>query len=680
MSNLPGSFTPQLTDTWKRLFGAPLYVWTSTPPAGLPVMLPAALATLKENPAQISLGGKKWLVACSTRARVPFYLASPAPSGDDEPPSDRLQLLALLLALLDHLAVEQQASQKLTGELRSTANRLNFVFEMAQVVAQSSDLTAVLNQLVKGLYQVVSAEDVCLILQEGPSTRLVSASGRSLPEYEQLIAFADHARKTLLLPEEQELPAALALANPELRSLALAPLSPEDGFRGLLGLINPPQRSLSIVDQQLLVSVSDQISLLITTMIARKEQESSRRLDHELGIAAQIQANLLPTTLPQVAGLEFAASLKPAYHVGGDFYAVHLIQDGVAVIIGDVAGKGIPAALITALMHATLKSEIQHSQQAAPLLVSMNRLLYDELNRSNTLVTAFLALLQTGPLRLSYASAGHTSALLWRAQEGEIRELERTGLPLGIERQINLAEKQVLLDPGDVLLAYSDGITEAENQSGQIFGVQALIDILFGVHPLPASKQLKALLDGLDVHRGEVPLRDDVALFFARVNPEFEYPAEAIPFVYAAERRNIRAIATLARQQAARLDFPSAEFRVNFLNELELAVSEIATNIVIHAYKDVAYPARIQGRITSQKDSIWIDSIDSGAPFDPHNNPVVHQKLEPDGPTTGGYGLKLARGLLNVCAYARLPGGRNHWHLEKTVPGPGDQQQSREEG
>lgn len=670
MRPLPDNITPRVTETWQRLIGAPLYIWSATPPAPLPAALQAAIANLRENPAEIALQGKHWLVARSTRARAPFYLAGPAPS-EGRAAADGLQLLELLLALLDNLAVAQQASQKLTGELRSTANRLDFVFEMAQVVAQSSDLTAVLNQLVKGLYQVVSAEDVCLILQQGPSYRLVSASGRSLPEFEQLIALADPAHKTLLLPQEQALPAALAQANPELHSLALAPLSPEDGFRGLLGLINPLKSSISAVDQQLLVSVSDQISLLISTMIARREQEAGRRLDHELGIAAQIQANLLPNTLPALAGMEFAASLKPAYHVGGDFYAVHPITDGVAVIIGDVAGKGIPAALVTALMHATLKSEIQHRQHPAELLAAMNRLLYDELNRSNTLVTAFLALLQTGPLRLSYVSAGHTSALLWRAGEQMIQELERTGMPLGIERQINLKQVEMGLQPGDVLLAYSDGITEAENERGQIFGVQALFDILYGVHPLTVNKQLKALLNGLDVHRGETPLRDDVAIFLARVDPEFHYPAEAIPFIFAAERRNIRAVAALSRQQAARLAFRSEESRDEFLNELELAVSEIATNIILHAYKDVAYPARIQGRMAAQAEGIWIDLIDSGAPFDPQRSPARHQRIEPDGPTTGGYGLKLARSLLDVCAYARLPGGRNHWHLEKNLPRPG---------
>ncbi len=667
MSILPESIMPQLETTWQRLIGAPLYVWSAAPPAQVPVALAAAMATLSENPTQLELQGEPWLVARSTRARTSYYLASPAP-GESRAPADGLQLLRLLLALLDNLAVEQQASQKLTGELRSTANRLNFVFEMAQVVAQSSDLTAVLNRLVKGLYQVVSAEDVCLLLQEGPSTRLVTASGRSLPEYEQLIIFTGRTKKTILLPEEQALPAALAQANAGLRSLALAPLSAEDGFRGLIGLINPLQRSLSIVDQQLLVSVSDQISLLISTMLARREQEAGRRLDHELGIAAQIQANLLPNTLPGVAGLEFAASLKPAYHVGGDFYAVHPIEDGVAVIIGDVAGKGIPAALITALMHATLKSEIQHRQGAAELLSATNRLLYDELNRSNTLVTAFLAFLQTGPLRISYASAGHTSALLWRAREQKVQELERTGLPLGIERQLDLAQVELSLQPGDVLLAYSDGITEAENETEQIFGVQALIDILYGVHPLPVNQQLKALLDGLDVHRRGEPLRDDVALFLARAKPEFEYPPESVPFVFAAERRNIRAIATLARQQAAGLAFLSAKSRDDFLNEIELAVSEIATNIIIHAYADVAYPARIQGRMAVQPDSIWIDFIDSGEPFDPQSSPAPHQRIEPDGPTTGGYGLRLARSLLDVCAYTRLPGGRNHWHLEKSLP------------
>jgi anti-sigma regulatory factor (Ser/Thr protein kinase) len=380
----------------------------------------------------------------------------------------------------------------------------------------------------------------------------------------------------------------------------------------------------------------------------------------------------LTSSMPEVPGLEFSASLKPASLIGGDFYDFQPVEGGLAIMVGDVAGKGIPAAALTALVHTTLKGESQHHAQPADLLSSINHQMYGELDRTETFITAFLGILRTDPIRLDYASAGHTTSLLWRSQQEEVVQFPSTGLPLGISPEIQYTQRQIPLERGDVLWLYSDGITEAENAQGRVFGTQALIDLLMAGYPASLEKQIGIILTALDLHRGEIPLRDDVALFMVRPNLAHSGPQEITPFVYMAEKRSARALALQLRQALQSLIFTSNTVRTNYLNEYELAASEIATNIVVHAYKASPFIGRIQGRICLCADRVTMDIIDSGKalvqPKDPKNLPGTHRKFSFKDPPVSGYGLLIANRLLDKLVYSRLQDERNHWRLEKYLP------------
>jgi anti-sigma regulatory factor (Ser/Thr protein kinase) len=380
----------------------------------------------------------------------------------------------------------------------------------------------------------------------------------------------------------------------------------------------------------------------------------------------------LLSSLPEVPGLEFSVRLKPASLIGGDFYEIQSVEGGLAIMVGDVAGKGIPAAVLTTLVQAALKRESQHYAQPADLLSSINRLIYGELDRSETFITAFLGILRTDPLHLDYASAGHTTTLVWRARPEVVVQFPSTGLPLGISPNIKYTQQQIPFEPGDILMLYSDGITEAENHQGRVFGTQALIDLLMAGYPAALEKQIDMILTALDLHRGKIPLRDDVALFMARANLAQSGPLEITPFVYMAEKRSARALALQLRQALQSLIFTSNTVRTNYLDEYELAASEIATNIVVHAYKDCPYVGRIQGRICLRADRVTMDIIDSGRAFvqpkGPKNISGSTRKFSLKDPPVSGYGLLIANRLLDKLEYSRLQDGRNFWRLEKVLP------------
>lgn len=515
------------------------------------------------------------------------------------------------------------------------------------------------------LLELISAKDLGLVVESQDGVNIYTASGHSARQLSTLLPTAAGLIAPALLPAGADLPPNLRLDYPDLKNILVVPLPCHEQVNGLLALVNYPGRQLHESDVSFLKIIAAQLALHLQVQEANLVEKDNQRLDNELSITGQIQDSFLPTRMPDVAGLDFAARLKPAHHVGGDFYDVFSVPDGLAIIIGDVAGKGVPAALLSALIHATLKSEVQHHYEPAELLQNINHLIYEELDRTHTFITAFLAILQTNPLGLRYASAGHTVTLLWTASSQDVLPLTSTGLPLGVTPEVQIGQKELRLDPGDVLLLYTDGITEAENEQGRVFGMQAMIDLLVAAHTAPADRQIGVILDGLDLHRGSRPLSDDVAIFLARVEDRQEIPARVIPFVYPAVNASARSLAIFSRHTAEQLDLPDTPARRRFLEEWELAVSEIATNILRHAYLSNPYHGRIQGRISVWPKRVRLDLIDSGMGYYPKPPPPFFAHNPPE----SGYGMIIAHKLLDECRYTRLPSGRNHWRLEKLPEG-----------
>lgn len=657
----------QVGTLWRELTGQALFYWgneaSNAVPEGLPSgllgLIPQQLPTVET----ITWQDQSWLIGKVEHNSEQIYIASL----QTNPVS--LPQFRQIASLLQKLIVDLHTTQQLNEELAASWGRLNFLYELAQINFQIDEPTQLYPRLAQSLCQVIEAEDICLVFMEGEQPRVYTASEHIPPGLEKLAIYTSSSAPLIVLSSKDSLPRPLQRALPNLRNLVIIPMPLTGELRGLVALVNHPTTSLRPADQQLLTSAVELISMLINTQLARHVQEANRRLDLELSIASQIQASFLPTTLPEIPELEFAASLLPAHQISGDFYDVQGVQDRWAIMVGDVAGKGIPAAMLAAMIHATLKSEVNHHTEPAQLLQTINQLIYAELDRSDTFITAFLAVLQTEPLQLHYASAGHTTTLLWRSAEQKVHQLPSTGMPLGIVPEISYEEHYIPLEPNDILVLYSDGITEAENDQGRVFGGQALIDLLLAGNPAPIDKQLQLIFNALDLHRGKLPLRDDVVLLMVRARgPQNAHQIQ--PFVFTAEKRNVRALAAQIRQTASSLSFSSPAERSAFLNDLELAVSEIATNIVVHAYRDSPYLGRIQGRVTASPERVQVDLIDSGLAF--HSEKALSRKypnppFSTTDPPTSGYGLAIARRLLDICSYTRLPDERNHWHLEKFI-------------
>ena len=252
---------------------------------------------------------------------------------------------------------------------------------------------------------------------------------------------------------------------------------------------------------------------VIADISERRRAEDER---HELEIARQIQMSLLPKeplTLPDV---EVAGVCIPAAQVGGDYYDFFRHGDCVDIVIADVSGHSVGAALIMAEMRSTLKAELRRTRSehdsTAQLLSALNELLHVDLNGSDLFITMFYLRYNCKTRMLRYASAGHNPPLLLRASASACSGLDADGLILGVNRSVHFVEEQQVLEPGDQILLYTDGVTETQNVRGEFYGGQRLCRAFTDLRQAPPDQTLEQLLDQLRDFRGTAMFLDDITM------------------------------------------------------------------------------------------------------------------------------------------------------------------------
>ena len=279
------------------------------------------------------------------------------------------------------------------------------------------------------------------------------------------------------------------------------------------------------------VQGTDQISDLsrsfnaMTTSLERLMEESKRHqlLEAELEIAREVQGRLFPASPPELGGLEVLGVCRPARAVSGDFFDYVLRDDGrLAISFGDVSGKGISAALVMASLHSILRAQFsllssggsEGLERAASLVVERANLQLCEETAPEKFSTLFFGAYDPESGRLTYSNAGHLPPLLLR--NGEISRLEINGMILGVFPSAEYSATSVSLESGDILVAYTDGVTEPENAQGEEYGEERL-RLAVSHH---SGQALQAVIEGVmdDVVRwtGESTLQDDMTMLVLR--------------------------------------------------------------------------------------------------------------------------------------------------------------------
>jgi sigma-B regulation protein RsbU (phosphoserine phosphatase) len=223
--------------------------------------------------------------------------------------------------------------------------------------------------------------------------------------------------------------------------------------------------------------LANQAAAFLENMILSEVRIENAALQTELRIASEVQTGLLPEALPTVKGIDLWGSSQPAKQVGGDFFDVQARADGtVFFCVGDVSGKGMPAALLMAMLLMVLRGEQRRGSHLGPaaLMEHLYRAAYDELTSSGMFATLFLGVFDPKNRTLNYANAGHSPVII-RPQDGSARLLEAGSVPVGVFPEASVEEKELFLNPGDLLVVASDGLNEARNTDGDLFSIERVL-------------------------------------------------------------------------------------------------------------------------------------------------------------------------------------------------------------
>jgi sigma-B regulation protein RsbU (phosphoserine phosphatase) len=349
-----------------------------------------------------------------------------------------------------------------------------------------------------------------ILNDQGLTLRRLRQTQRTLVDFED-------ADSWVQLTDREER-AALEELNPEL----LLPLSFKERVLGIMSL-GPKQSEepFSATDLRLLDSVAAQTGLALEngrlTETIKAEAHAREKQNRELELGREVQERLFPQEYPVVPGLEYAGACRPALGVGGDYYDfIPMPNGGLGIAIGDVSGKGIPAALLMATLRAFLRGQtIDHETDLGAVIANLNRLVFES-SAQNRYATFFLGVYDSASRVLNYVNAGHNAPMVIRAG-GEVVRLEAGGSVVGLMRAGSWEAGQAKLDRGDLLVAFTDGISEAMNEADDEWGEERLIDAVRAMKAAPTKAILEYIVKSADEFVAGTPQYDDMTLIVARV-------------------------------------------------------------------------------------------------------------------------------------------------------------------
>ena len=309
--------------------------------------------------------------------------------------------------------------------------------------------------------------------------------------------------------------------------------------RGRLYVFNPSGSLIwTDVHRRHVQLVADLAGVAIENDLMLQEARLHERVDRQLSIGAEIQAQLLPDHCPVIEGVELAARCRPAFQVGGDYYDFIPTRPELigrrrergrwALVMGDVMGKGVPAGLLMTMLRGMLRAEVLSGLPPDRILHDLNQLALEDLSQSHRFVTLFYSDFDPRTRRLRFANAAHNPPLIWRSQQRSVSRLDAPGLLIGLQPEAEYGVGSTVLEPGDVLLYYTDGVTEAPGITGDRFDEDRLIRSLDSACRSGRGSQgiLDQLFSRLDRFVGpDRQLEDDASMVVLKVREEVMLPS-----------------------------------------------------------------------------------------------------------------------------------------------------------
>lgn len=419
--------------------------------------------------------------------------------------------LATEARLLGGLLETEGHLEEMTVELIETQDQLLAMYELTQATRDHLGMGESLRRLAQQSARLLKTEGAVLFL----APTLVQYPANLMDErllIGSLLHVLESGRELVISSSDGALP-------PELQNLCAIPIRVRGSVAAVLGLYNRTG-DFSAPDLKLARAIAEQAGAQIEHTLLYGESLAQARLSAEMEVARRVQLQLLPQKRPQVPGLDIFAQSRPALQVGGDFYDF-MAANGrpLTLLIGDVAGKGISAAMIMGMICAVSRSAMRFMPRPTPasVLGRVNNDLYDDLTILETFTTAFVCQFDPHERQLRYANAGH-APVIYRPPGGPARMIESDGTPIGV-LPVSLCEDHTLdFGPGSLLIATTDGFNEARGADGEMFGYERLLEMADEFAEEPAQVIAGALYDAVDSFATSSSQEDDQTLIVIRAS------------------------------------------------------------------------------------------------------------------------------------------------------------------
>jgi sigma-B regulation protein RsbU (phosphoserine phosphatase) len=418
----------------------------------------------------------------------------------------------------------------------SVVDKLRMLLDITKTISRSLDLDEVLNLVMDTLDSLIPYDAAGIYLVQcsrplpewegGPDETCVfhtqavrgydidDLQELSLKMGEGLIGHVAVSGKPFISPDVRKEPRYIN-ARARTRSEMVAPIISNNEVIGVFDLESDELNAYAKDDLEVLMLLASQVAIIIEKVMLHDQLIEKQRLETQLEVARQVQLELLPARDPELEGFDISAYNFPTEEVSGDYYDwVRIYDDQIAIVIADVSGKGVPAALLMAFLRASLRAATHIGYAPHISMSKVNFLLWESIER-NQFVTSFYGILDATNHTLAYSNAGHNPPLLMEA-DGKAHFEERGGVPLGMFRDSRYYEYYMTLKPGQVLVLYTDGATEAMNPADEEYGRDRLVEAVRQCRQLGPREMIDFIhrdvinwTDGLGAH-------DDVTFFIVK--------------------------------------------------------------------------------------------------------------------------------------------------------------------
>jgi sigma-B regulation protein RsbU (phosphoserine phosphatase) len=413
------------------------------------------------------------------------------------------------------------ALQDEVKRLRRAVEELSILNDIARAISASLNAEEIMQTLIRKSIRAVNAEQgvITLVEEEQKSMKtlirtMVSSAGAPAFHMHQALIGWMHLNKKPLSVDDPANDARFRGVqwDSNIKTLLCVPLIVKSELRGVLTVYNKKDgQSFNTDDQRLLAIISAQSAQVVENARLIEEEKLFIKMQQEVGLAAKIQQDLLPRSNPGLHGYDIFARTIAAQSIGGDYFDFIPMSDGrMAVCLGDVSGKGLPASLLMANLQATLRGQTLVAQHPSECLLRSNKLLFESTSPEK-FATLFYGIIDTTHQSINYSNAGHDWPFLI-GRDNSIRRFKTGGLMLGLIEQAAYEDEEVPIQVGDVLVVQSDGVSEAMNGNLEQFGEERLQSLILKHVNDTAEEIIDAVIKEVRQHAGAHPQSDDITM------------------------------------------------------------------------------------------------------------------------------------------------------------------------